>query len=153
MRQTKDRFWRGYSGDFSVEIGIAGDVEAIDFKATLDRHAIALAARSLAAVGPSPRARPGIALRQKQNDCYAIYRADALGTKDGPILGYLSKKLSEEIARLAGCELGALPDCIDGFFISGAATSCWITENERGIGLIPVLCGFANVTKETLGER
>lgn len=153
IRQTENRCWRGHPDSFSVEIGIAGDVEVTCLSAAVNFNAIALAARSLAAVGPTPRARAGIALRLAQTGCYAIYRADAFGAKDGLILGYLSQKLLEQIARLAQCKPDALPDCIDGFFISGAATSCWNTENERGIGLIPVLCGFANITKEISDEK
>lgn len=153
MNETEKRIWRGHPDSFSVEIGMKGDVEVAGSNAVIDLRAIDLAAHSLAAVGPTPRARAGIALRLEQTRCYAIYRADAFGAKGGPILGYLSDKLLEQIARLAQCEPDALPDCIDGFFISGAATSCWSIEDERGIGLIPVLCGFANITKEISDER
>ena len=145
------RLWRGYTGDFSVEIGLAGDVLPILPVADPETRAAALmtAAEALAAPGPSPKAVPGVALRDEQNGAWAIYRANALGLSLGPPLGQLSPEAVADIARIAGCDVAALPGRIGGFFLSGAATCTWTDGDDSGIALVPVVCGLASISMES----
>lgn len=144
------RLWRGYTGDFSVEIGLAGDVLPILPAADPQTRAAALmtAAEALAAPGPSPKAVPGVALRDEQNRAWAIYRANAQGLSIGPPLGQLSREAVADIARIAGCDVAALPGRIGGFFLSGAATCTWTDGDDSGIALVPVVCGLASISME-----
>ncbi len=144
------RLWRGYTGDFSVEIGLAGDVLAILPAADPQTRAAALmtAAEALAAPGLSPKAVPGVALRGEKNGAWAIYRANAQGLSIGPPLGQLSPEAVADIARIAGCDVAALPGRIGGFFLSGAATCTWIDGDDSGIALVPVVCGLASISME-----
>jgi len=147
---TGGRLWRGHPSDFSVEIGLEGDVLPILPAADPETRAAALvrAAEALSAPGPSPKARPGVALRDGQAGTWAIYRADALGMALGPPLGQLSPDALSAVARIAGRDQAALPGRIGGFFLAGAATCLWTDSDDSGIALVPVLCGLASISVE-----
>ncbi len=145
------RLWRGYTGDFSVEIGLAGDVLPILPAADPETRAAALmtAAEALAAPGPSPKAVPGVALHDEQNGAWTIYRANAQGLSIDPPLGQLSPEAVADIAQIAKCDVAALPGRIGGFFLSGAATCTWTDGDDSGIALVPVVCGLASISMES----
>ena len=145
------RLWRGRPVDFSVEVGLEGDVLPILLAADPEARAAALmtAAEALAATGPSPKAVPGVALRDEQTGAWANYRANAQGLSLGPPLGQLSPEAVADIARIAGCSVAALPGRIGGFFLSGAATCTWTDGDDSGIALVPVLCGLASISVES----
>ncbi len=149
-RMDGSRSWRGHSGDFSMEVGIEGDVIPFISKIASDSRGLVEAARALVAPGESPKARPGVAVRDLQSGAYAIFRADSRGAASGPALGLFSSSLLAAFAKLAGVPVSALPARIVGFFLSGAATCVWASENveHRGIALIPVICGFATISME-----
>lgn len=143
------RCWRGSPGDFSVEIGLEGDVVPVAPGASAQPDLLEQAAAALTAPGSAPSHRAGIALRDAEGSGHAIYRADPSGAAEGPALGWLSQQALSCIAAIARCPLSALPARIDGFFLSGAATCCWSEADSRGIALVPVLCGLANVSMES----
>ncbi|WP_237422150.1 UvrD-helicase domain-containing protein [Frigidibacter albus] len=145
-----ERFWRGHPGNFSAEIGREGDVlPFLHIEAEIRAAALVRAAEALAAPGPSPKALPGVALRDGQTGAWAIFRADALGIALGPPLGQLSANALRAMARIAGCDQAALPGRIGGFFLSGAATCPWSEGDDSGIALVPVLCGLASISLES----
>ncbi|TAZ73773.1 ATP-dependent helicase [Rhizobium ruizarguesonis] len=149
-RMDGSRSWRGHAGDFSMEVGIEGDILPFVSKIASDSRGQVEAAMALVAPGESPKARPGVAVRDLQSGAYAIFRADSRGAAIGPALGLLSSSLLAAFAKVAGLPVSALPARIAGFFLSGAATCVWASENgeHRGIALIPVLCGFATISME-----
>ena len=141
------RSWRGYSGDFSMEVGIEGDALPL----ISEGDDLVEATRSLALPGESPKAVAGLALRDARTGQYRIFRADRTGAAGGPALGLLSPSLINVFAKTAQARPSKLPEQIGGFFISGASTCAWETENgeNRGIALVPVLCGLASISMET----
>lgn len=145
QRTQQKRNWRGRPADFSVEVGLSGDVLPV----SPDPEALILAAGVLAAPGPSPKGRSGVALKDAGTARWFIFGADARGIAHGPPLGRLSDEVMAAIGGIAGRHPTELPSRIGGFFLSGAATCTWTDGDEHGIALVPVLCGLASVALET----
>ncbi len=146
----KNRSWRGYPTNFSVEIGIEGDVEPVGLETRLEKELLSAAAKAMIGPGECPKPRLGIAVRNESDGVWLIYRADMVGAPVEPALGQFSGQLIKAICDISDVVETELPHQITGFYLSGAATCAWAQDEtgRRGFAVIPVVCGLGIVTME-----
>ena len=146
------RTWRGRRDDFSVEIGLQGDVSLIpDGTGTPpEPDWLRSAARELSVFRRAPQ--PGLAVRDARSGRYSVHVASdgAEANPAGSPLAYLSGEFIREICTITECAAEALPSRISGFSIMGCTTHLWHAGGgaggARGIALAPVLTGFAQIS-------
>ncbi|TCA17367.1 ATP-dependent helicase [Rhizobium leguminosarum bv. viciae] len=140
------RLWRGARNDFSVEVGLPGDALA------LGRDSDPIHARSAARLllNSSDAVASCFAKRAAANLPFEIYLSE--NDRDLP-LGLLSESVVGHIADIAQRDPSDLPDVLSGFYIAGGTTAVLKDDSAGGeailgVGIVPVLVGFAQVKTE-----
>jgi DNA helicase-2/ATP-dependent DNA helicase PcrA len=141
---AEGRLWRGSRTDFSVEIGLPGDALALgqDSDSKRARSAAQLLANLKDVVASC------FAMRSAGNRPYEIY----LSGNDRPV-GVLSEAFVHQVAGIAQRDPLDLPSTLSGFYVAGGTTVTLKGEGVAGevvlgVGIAPVLVGFAQVKTE-----